>query len=121
MTVTIPDSNQLWNISGVPQWAKVYSGLVKMYRAEVLTKFPVIQHTYFGSILTLEPCDQQCPRIQALEVAKPGAPGVVGRMPPGPGGMPPMGRMPSLGSMPLDGAMPPMGRMPLTGMVTIKF
>ena len=28
-------SNQLWNISGVPHWEKVNSGLVKMYKAEV--------------------------------------------------------------------------------------
>ena len=48
-------SNQLWNVSGVPHWDKVYSGLVKMYRAEVLSKFPVIQHTYFGSLFTLKP------------------------------------------------------------------
>ena len=47
-------SNQLWNVSGVPLWDKVYSGLVKMYRAEVLSKFPVIQHTYFGSLFTLK-------------------------------------------------------------------
>ena len=28
-------SNQLWNISGVPNWEKVNSGLFKMYKAEV--------------------------------------------------------------------------------------
>lgn len=48
-------SNQLWNVSGVPLWDKVYTGLVKMYRAEVLSKFPVIQHTFFGSLFTLRP------------------------------------------------------------------
>ena len=48
-------SNQLWNVSGVPLWDKVYTGLVKMYRAEVLSKFPVIQHTFFGSLFTLKP------------------------------------------------------------------
>ena len=26
-----------------------------MYRAEVLSKFPVIQHTFFGSLFTLHP------------------------------------------------------------------
>ena len=50
-------SNQLWNVSGVPLWDKVYTGLVKMYRAEVLSKFPVIQHTYFGSLFRLKPAD----------------------------------------------------------------
>lgn len=47
-------SNQLWNISGVPLWSKVNSGLIKMYKAEILAKFPVIQHFLFGSLLTLE-------------------------------------------------------------------
>jgi len=47
-------SNQLWNISAVPLWPKVYTGLVKMYRAEVLCKFPVIQHVKFGSVFSLE-------------------------------------------------------------------
>ncbi|ESN96327.1 hypothetical protein HELRODRAFT_163378 [Helobdella robusta] len=48
-------SNQLWNISGVPSWAKVNQGLIKMYRAEVLSKFPVIQHFLFGSLLKISP------------------------------------------------------------------
>ena len=48
-------SNQLWNISGVPLWNKVNCGLIKMYKAELLAKFPVIQHFLFGSLLTLEP------------------------------------------------------------------
>lgn len=48
-------SNQLWNISGVPLWSKVNSGLIKMYKAELLAKFPVIQHFLFGSMLTLQP------------------------------------------------------------------
>ena len=47
-------SNQLWNISGVMSWNKVYTGLIKMYRAEMLSKFPIIQHTYFGSIFRLD-------------------------------------------------------------------
>ena len=46
-------SNQLWNISAVQLWSKVFTGLIKMYRAEVLCKFPVIQHTLFGSIFSL--------------------------------------------------------------------
>ena len=29
-----------------------------MYRAEVLSKFPVIQHTYFGSLFTLHPATE---------------------------------------------------------------
>merc|ERR1712013_661055 len=31
-------SNVLWGISAVPRWEKVNSGLIKMYKAEVLAK-----------------------------------------------------------------------------------
>ena len=65
-------SNQLWNVSGVPLWDKVYTGLVKMYRAEVLSKFPVIQHTYFGSLFTLKPADHSN-ATSRLEMASAGA------------------------------------------------
>jgi len=46
-------SNQLWNISGVQTWSKVNSGLIKMYKAEVLAKYPVMQHVLFGSLLSI--------------------------------------------------------------------
>ncbi|XP_076454566.1 serine/threonine-protein phosphatase 2A activator-like [Babylonia areolata] len=48
-------SNQLWNISGVANWGKVNSGLIKMYKAEVLAKFPIVQHFLFGSLLSIQP------------------------------------------------------------------
>nr|XP_058958551.1 serine/threonine-protein phosphatase 2A activator-like [Pocillopora verrucosa] len=47
-------SNVLWGISSVKIWDKVNSGLIKMYKAEVLSKFPVIQHFVFGTLLSLE-------------------------------------------------------------------
>jgi len=59
-------SNQLWNISGVPMWSKVYSGLLKMYRAEVLCKFPVMQHTLFGSVFTLSKAEMKNKAIVEL-------------------------------------------------------
>ncbi|XP_032905228.1 serine/threonine-protein phosphatase 2A activator isoform X1 [Amblyraja radiata] len=46
-------SNQLWNISAVPAWSKVNQGLIRMYKADCLEKFPVIQHFKFGSLLTI--------------------------------------------------------------------
>jgi len=63
-------SNQLWNISGVPVWSKVYTGLVKMYRAEVLCKFPVIQHLKFGSVFTLE--EAKAPPSHNIQETDPG-------------------------------------------------
>lgn len=46
-------SNQLWSISAVGSWAKINQGLIKMYKKEVLSKFPVIQHVMFGSLLPI--------------------------------------------------------------------
>ncbi|KAJ8261066.1 hypothetical protein COCON_G00167890 [Conger conger] len=48
-------SNQLWNISAVHTWSKVNQGLIRMYKAECLEKFPVIQHFKFGSLLSIQP------------------------------------------------------------------
>jgi len=68
-------SNQLWNISAVPNWGKVFTGLIKMYRAEVLCKFPVIQHSLFGSLLSLAPAKSINPLIPAdVGQARPGPP-----------------------------------------------
>merc|ERR1712129_309975 len=44
-------SPMLYDITAVPNWQKTHNGLVKMYTAEVLQKFPVIQHFLFGSII----------------------------------------------------------------------
>lgn len=45
----------LYDISGISQgWGKVNKGMIKMYNAEVLSKFPVVQHFPFGSLLRWE-------------------------------------------------------------------
>ncbi|CAL1544464.1 unnamed protein product [Lymnaea stagnalis] len=59
-------SNQLWGISGVATWSKVNSGLIKMYRAEVLAKFPIVQHFLFGSLLTLDPAPNPPPELEIM-------------------------------------------------------
>ena len=48
-------SSMLYSITSVPHWGKVNSGLIKMYKAEMLHKFPVIQHFRFGSVLSFAP------------------------------------------------------------------
>lgn len=47
-------SNMLYNISGLQHWERLTRGLLKMYDGEVLTKWNVIQHFWFGPTLTLE-------------------------------------------------------------------
>ena len=49
-------SPMLYDISGIRAgWAKINKGMLKMYNAEVLSKFPVVQHFRFGSLFSFDP------------------------------------------------------------------
>jgi len=74
-------SSQLYSIAvGVPNWAKVNSGLFKMYQAEVLGRRVVVQHIPLGGLMEWEPSADRSvydPRQQTKATTTLGSPGIM--------------------------------------------
>jgi serine/threonine-protein phosphatase 2A activator len=64
----------LFDVSGIKDgWGKINKGMIKMFNAEVLSKFPVVQHFPFGSLFSWEEDPEAVKVTQSVHLASHGA------------------------------------------------
>lgn len=80
----------LFDISGIRDgWGKINKGMVKMFNAEVLSKFPVVQHFPFGALFSWE-LDPEAPEpTQSVHMVNQPMASAATAAAPGAGVMPP--------------------------------
>ncbi|KAI3391630.1 hypothetical protein diail_7031 [Diaporthe ilicicola] len=60
----------LYDVSGIKDgWGKINKGMIKMFNAEVLSKFPVVQHFPFGSLFSWETDPEASTPQQSVHMA----------------------------------------------------